>query len=189
MARLITSVLLIVVAVTGVGLTFFVISELPELTLNREVNLLDLCSAFLVFALAVAVPYLISHPNDRIKSEKVLLIDEISVLSEFLSQIDALLSDARSRSLTQDEFNRILNLFKKSRMQLSFVKQNSSRFGVITTKNMRTFLDSYQDVVTGNKGAKPEGFVVTDHFLLYQSVVYDRAAREARRLKFDVNSR
>ena len=167
-------------------------ARLPLLTLNHEVDILEAGNLFAVLALAIIVPFAITTKLDIKRSEKDLLIEEISVFSKELEILETYICSLENEEVSTNETQKVQSLFKRLGEHLTSLTGQFTNIKNPVVKgefsNVRTQLKNYWNCVTGDNGLKPTGFQWSNSFYLRQSREYNKIAAHARRLKFAINN-
>lgn len=179
--------------VTGV-LGFFlglILVRVPYLTLDSDVNIIDLANLVALIVLTIVIPVILNSRLDNKKNHKELLILEVTALCESLFEINESIIKMNGNTPTRDQFNSIINLFKRANGHMNQICEEVSSIGdknsMEKCKKFQEGIKIYWDVVTGDEGIKIQNFMISAGFIWKQSKRYDDLVRAARSLRFEIN--
>lgn len=167
------------------------IVRVPYLSLDPQINIVDVANLLAVIVLAFMIPVILSVRLDSKKAHKELLIIEVSTLCENLLSINNLIATMAGKTPSRDEFNQVLNLFKRARNQMSQIDIEvaalNDKASLQKCQKLSDDLSFYWSSVTGNDGIKTANFIVSPAFIWKQVAKYENVIKVARALKFEIN--
>lgn len=167
------------------------VNRVPYLTLSKEIDIIELANLTAMILLAITLPTLLNNKLDDKRCAKNLIIQELDVFCGTTESIMDALTSNDGNKLEQKDFGIILSNFKRSSSHLASIINQIN--GLSTNESLSTIDDIdnqlylFRDGVTGNKGIKPNGFLVTRPFISRQQLIHDEILSTLRNLKFQVN--
>lgn len=180
----------ILIFICGVFLGACIV-RVPFLTLDPQINIVEVANLLAVIVLAFMIPIILSVRLDSKKAHKELLIIEVSTLCENLLNINNLIATMAGKTPSRDEFNQVVSLFKRARSQMSQIDTEvaalNDKSSLQKCRKLSDDLSVYWSSVTGNDGIKTTNFIVSPAFIWKQVAKYENAIKVARTLKFEIN--
>lgn len=166
--------------------------HVPYFELDKDVNIIELGNFIAIPMLALLIPIFLTKKLDDKKCSKDLLISELKVLCESLSEINVSVKNLSGRAPDRDEFRNIMSDFKSIRVHFNFIKEESKRLKSssveLQIKDVNTKIEGYWKMVTGDEGIKIQNFRASQKFIWKQSLEHDLVARETKKLMFTINN-
>lgn len=136
------------------GFFFGSINNYTAVTLDNEVNVLDVLSLLITIGIAVFVPSLIKKAIDDRKDVKMLLIDEVKELINLVKLPHQVVQDlySKNETIAQSARDNIVNLFHDAELKNDSIREQievSFRNHSTTTKEITNLLLEYKAFLTG----------------------------------------
>ena len=186
-----TIITYLVVLLVGIFLGTLLI-HLPYLSLDEEVNFIELANFILVFCLAILAPMYIDRKRSDHRSAKDLLIEDVQDFISALSHLNQMLNASVGEPVDRDFFIKVNLSIKNARQDFAEIAENSREINCVSLEEVVSEVDqklsSYWNVLTGDDGLKPNNSRLKRSLVNRQDRDFEKLKRLTKRLKFTINS-